>query len=480
LRTAQPARPSLRRVFGPLAFANLTYAVAQTLLIPALPSIQRHVHASPAGTTALASVFFLTGAVTASLVGRLGDLFGKQRVVVAQLTLFTTGALVCAVGNSLWVLIVGRAAMGMAAALFPLSASIVRDELSGATVSNAVAFLGGMIGFGAAIGQACGGVVTEHLSYHWVFWIPFGMGVCAVFAVVFFVPASSVKARGRVDYVGAVLLGVGLGFPLLAITRAADWGWAGSTTLVLIFVGLATLCLFVIHENRTSDPLLDIHTLADARIARVNGATFLVGFAMFGSSYIITQFLQEPTSSGYGFGASAAQASLYLIPGSILMLATAPLSGRISSRAGPKITLVVGTTLSVIALGLLAAFHSRHAELYFFLPINALGVGFSFAAIPLLILGVVAPGERGQATATNQVFRLVGSSIGTQLFATVITASAVHGGVPTEDGFVQVFVIEAVGALFAFLVALTIPTRGAARSPGAQPIEGVASAADLS
>jgi MFS family permease len=476
----RPSRSS--RIFAALAFANLTYAVAQTLLIPSIPGIERHVHASPVGATALASVFFLSGAATAGLIGRLGDVIGKQRIVSVQLALFTLGALICALGNNLQILIAGRAVMGLAAALFPLSASIVRDELPDRWVANGIAFLGATIGVGAAIGLAGGGLVADHLNYHWIFWIPLLMGAASTAGVVVFVPESSIKSPGRIDLVGGLLLGLGLAGPLVAISRTPDWGWAGSKTLFLLGLGLVFLVLFVLHERRHPSPLLDIRVLMRAEVALTNAATFLVGFGMFGASFIITQFLQEPTSTGYGFGATAVQASLFVMPGTILLLITAPVSGLISSRAGPKRTLLAGAALGTVALGLLSAFHGSRIELYLWPAISAIDVGFALAAMPMLILDAVPLTHRGQSTATNQIFRLVGSSIGIQLAATFIAGSIGRTRLPAESGFTSAFVVEAASALGAFLLAITIPARRTQRVSATDPaaVEGVAPAADLS
>jgi MFS family permease len=470
------------RIFAALALANIAYGVSQTLLIPAIPDIQRNVHATPVGATALVSVFFVSGAVTAGLFGRLGDMMGKKRIVTAQLGLFAAGALVCALATNLPLLLTGRVVMGFAAALFPLSASIVRDELSGRWVANGIAFLGGTLGVGAAIGLACGGSVVDHLGYHWIFWIPVVMGVTSALAVFVLVPRSPVKSPGQLDVVGAILLALGLAGPLVAISRTPDWGWGSSKTLVLVAAGLVMLTVFAAHERRHPEPLLDTRMLSQATVALTNATTFLVGFSMFGASAILTQFFQEPMSTGYGFGATASQAGLFLVPGTALMLVTAPASGLVTLRAGPKITLLLGIATSTVALAFLTVFHEVRFELYLWPTLVYLGVGFTYAAMPILILDAVVPSKRGQATATNQIFRLVGSSVGTQIAATFIASSVGPSGLPAESGFTRAFGLEAIGASSAFLFALTIPARGGRgeKDGRAGAIESIVPAADLS
>jgi MFS family permease len=470
------------RIFATLALANVAYAVSQTLLIPAIPEIERRVHTNPVGATALASAFFVSGAATAGLLGRLGDMFGKQRVVMLQLALFTGGALVCALANTLTFLIVGRVVMGLAATLFPLSASIIRDELRGRWMTEGISLLGAVIGIGAAVGLACGGLVVDNLGYRAIFWVPVVLGALASGGVAFFVPASSIRSPGRVDLLGAVLLAAGLAGPLVAISRTPEWGWGSTKTVLLMAAGLAVLVAFIAHERRHPAPLLDTRMLAHPQVALTNVATFFVGFGMFGTSVIMTQFFQEPVRTGYGFGASATQAGLFLVPGTALMLVTAPLSGRLSARKGPKATLLIGAAVAAVALGGFSFFHRQRAELYLWPTTMYVGIGFALAAMPLLILNAVPPTRRGQATATNQIFRLVGSSVGTQLAATIITASARHTGIPLESGFSRAFMLEALGACAAFVVALAIPGGRplGQREDASTAVEAVVSASELS
>jgi MFS family permease len=473
---------SSRRIFFALFLANITYAVSQSMLIPSIPLIEKEVHTSAVGATSLMSVFFISGAVTAGLFGRLGDMIGKQRMVMVQLALFASGALICALANSLALLLVGRATMGLAAALFPLSASIVRDELHGPRVMHAVAMLGAAIGLGSGIGFTFGGLVAGQLGYHAVFWIPLAFSSCALIGVVTVVPKSSNTSPGRLDVLGACLLTLGLGCPLVAISRTPVWGWGSGKTALLMIAGLVVLAVFVAHERRHPEPLLDIELLRERVVALTNAAKFLVGFGMFGAGIILIQFTQTPSSTGWGFGASTTQSGLYLLPGSIVMLFCAPISGRMSARSGGRATLLVGTGAGVIPLGLLIFFHQSPIELILWPTMWAVGSGFAFAAMPTLILGAVAPDKRGQATAVNQIFRLVGSALGTQLAATFIASSARGGRLPAESGYTHAFLIEMLGALSGFLVTLTIPRMG--RRPEPQPAllaaEGVASASELS
>ena len=283
------------------------------------------------------------------------------------------------------------------------------------------------------------------------------MGATSTFAVATLVPPSSMRSAGRIDFAGATLLGFGLLLPLVAISQTPVWGWGSLKTISLIAAGAIVLVRFVRHEQSHPEPLIDMKTLSRPQIALTNLSTLFVGFGMFGASFIMIQFLEQPVSTGYGSGSSATQAGLFLVPGTALMLLTAPLCGYLASRTGPKTALVLGAGLAGSALAFLAFFNQGLFYLYLWPTMLYVGIGFAFAAMPMLILNAVEPSQRGQATATNQIFRLVGSTIGTQLAATFIAASVGHSGQPTEEGFRRAFIAEALGGFAAVLAAFAIP-----------------------
>lgn len=448
-----------------LMLAVGTYGIAQTMLIPSLPEIQHRLHTTPAGATSAFSVFFVSGAVTCGALGRLGDMFGKRRLMIVQMTLFSIGALICAVGSSLVWLIVGRGVMGSAVGVFPLSYSLLKEKLPPHRVATAIVLIGGLTGLTAAVGQASGGLVTDDLGYQSIFWIGLAGGCLSIVGLMAFVPESELLSPGRIDLGGAALLAVGLGLPLFGVSRVPSWDWGSARTLGCLGGGIVALIFLWFHERRHPDPLIDIRTLMLARVSVTNAATFLIGFGIFGASVIISQFLQVPKSTGYGEGASATKAGLFLVPGLLLMLLAAPAISRISKLYGPKVTLVLGSAVSSTALGSLAAAHNRGFELVLWPTLNYLGIGFVFGAMPLLILEAVPPELSGQSTSVNMILRNAGSSIGIQVAATFVSASVVAGS-PRESGFIRAFLIEAGGAVLAMLIGVAIPA--ARRQPGTE------------
>jgi MFS family permease len=340
-------------------------------------------------------------------------------------------------------------------------------------MGRAIASMGAVLGVGTAIGLLAGGLVVDHLGLGAIFWIAAVMGVLAIVAVVVVVPESSNVWPSRQDTVGALLLGLALSLLLLGISFVATRG--ASTVLALCAAGFACLGLLYRHLRRHPAPLIDLKTLGSKRVAMINAATFMVGFGIFGPIVILSQFFQEPKSSGYGAGADATQTALFLMPGTAAMLLAAPFAGRLSARVGAKVTLLTGCALAAVSLTLTAFVHGRVIELYL-CPIGwYTAVGIALGAIPTLILETVPEHQRAQSTAMNQIFRLVGSSIGIQLAATLVVISAARGSrVPGESGYVHAFLLEAIGAAVAFAIALAIPSRrGPARAGETLPLPAV-------
>ena len=247
-------------------------------------------------------------------------------------------------------------------------------------------------------------------------------------------PESPERKPGRVDVRGAVLLGVGLVLPLIAISRANDWGWGSTRTLVLIAAGLAVLAIWVAVERRTEQPLADIPTLIKPPVLLTNIATLFVGFGMFGSFLLIPQLAELPESTGFGFGLDATGAGLLLLPGALMMLFTGPISGALGTRFGSKLPLAIGAAITSAGLLGLGLDHGSQLAVVGWSFLMSTGIGLSFAAMANLIVEAVPPAQTGEATGFNALTRSVGASIGSQVSAAILAGSAVAGSpLPTDE-----------------------------------------------
>jgi EmrB/QacA subfamily drug resistance transporter len=455
--TAQ--RPHTTRTLSILGLAALAYALAQTTVIPAIPDLMGALHTDESGVTWTLTAYLVSAAVFTPLVGRLGDIYGKRRLLVVALLAFAAGSVVAAVSASLWVVVSGRVIQGVGGGIFPLCFAIVRDEFPRDRVARGIGLMSAIAGIGGGLGLVLGGLLVDYVSYHWIFWLGAAMGLGAAIATELLVPESPIRTPARLDIRGALVLAVGLVLPLIAISQAHSVGWTSTRTLVLIGAGLAVLAFWVALQRRTEEPLADVEALARPPVLLTNVATLLVGYGMFGSFILIPTLAQTATSTGYGFGDDATRAGLLLVPGCLMMLAFGPLSGILGSRIGNKVPLALGGFLTALGLALLAAAHGTQAEVVAFSVVMSAGIGLAFAAMPNLIIEAVPPEQTGEATGFNALVRSVGSSLGSQVSATILAGSAV-AGVPTDAGFTHAFAVSAVVAACAGAVALVIPRAG--------------------
>jgi EmrB/QacA subfamily drug resistance transporter len=462
--TAHTDRQHHNLTLAILAIGALAFSLAQTTIIPALTAMQDAFHVGTSDIIWMVSAYFLAASIATPVLGRLGDMFGKERFLAVSLGAFAIGSLVCALSDGLTLMIVGRALQGIGGGVFPLSFGIVRDEFPIHKIPTGIAMLGATAGIGAAIGLPLGGLLVDQASYHWIFWISAAMGVIATITTIRFVPESPVRSPGKVDYVGAGILAVGLSAVLIAVSRANDWGWASDRTLGLIAIGLLVLAAFVAFERRHAAPLVNMRTLGRPPVLITDLATLLVGFGLFGTYVLIPQLAELPTGGDVGLGLSATQAGLLMAPGGLMMLVAAPIVGRVSERFGSKLPLAVGSVLAAAGLAGMALAHDSALLIILWGAILNTGVGCAFAALPNLVIAAVEPHETGEATGVNTIARNVGAALGGQVAASIVASHVLAGGVPANRGFELAFLMSAGIALLAGVCGLLIPT---ARTSGA-------------
>src|SRR3954467_6463997 len=327
-------RPSANRSLMILALAGLAFSLAQTTVIPALGDLKTRLGTDETGAAWTLTGYLLAAAVATPVAGRLGDMFGKRRLLVISLGVFGLGSPLAPLGPSLDVVGAGRVLQGAGGGIFPLCFGIIRDEFPREKVAGSIGLISAIFGIGGGAGLILGGVITDHASYHWIFWLGAITAVLAAVATELFVPESPVRTPGKVDFRGAFVLALGLTAPLLAIARANEWGWGGARTLGLFAIGVVILAAWVRLQRRTAEPLVDIEMLRRPPVLMTNVATLLVGFGMFGSFILIPQLAEAPTSTGYGFGLTATGAGLLMLPGALVMLVAGALSGVLGTRYG--------------------------------------------------------------------------------------------------------------------------------------------------
>jgi EmrB/QacA subfamily drug resistance transporter len=459
---AEPARQHYGITLAVLATSALAYAISQTMVAPALPEIQRAVGATQNSVTWVLTVYLLTASIATPVLGRLGDMFGKEKVLLWVLVGFGVGSVVAALSHSLPLLIAGRAIQGAGGAVFPLAFGIIRDEFPKEKVAQGIGLISATFGIGGGAGLVLAGVITDALNYEWIFWVAAIVIAGAAVMTHLFVPESPVRSEStKVDWWGAGLLAIGLASLLLGVSEGNDWGWGSAQVLGLFALAAAMLALWVRFESRHPDPLVNMRMMARRGVWTTNLVGLLVGFGMFSSFIMIPQFVQTSRVAGYGFGASVIEAGLFMLPSTTVMLFAGPVSGWMGARFGSRIPLLLGTLISAAAFGWLALEHAEEWEFIVGTAIMGLGIGFAFAAMANSVVEVVSPTETGVATGMNTIMRTIGGSIGGQLAASIVTGSLIAGTTfPKEAGYQEAFAMSAIVLLVAALVTLGIPRSG--------------------
>src|SRR5271165_5388229 len=405
-------------ILAVLSLAGIAYAMLSSSVVPALPTIQRALGVSETEITWLLTAYLLSASVGTAIIGRLGDMHGKERLLLLTLVVLAGGTLLAAVSSSLAVIVLARFIQGASGGIFPLAFGIVRDEFPREKVAGSIGLLSAILGVGAGAGIVLSGVIVEHLDYHWLFWIPLLATILAAAATWRFIPESPVRAPGRINWVAAFLMTAGISTILLAISQTATWGWGSPKTIGLTLVGLAITGMWIAVEVRSANPLIDMTMMRIRGVWTTNLAAFLLGAGMYASFIVFPQFTQLPRSTGFGFGASVVVSGLYLLPSTIGMTVLGLSAGRISARFGSRNALLAGTAFTLASFTMLTFAHSHPYDLLIAASLLGIGIGLAFAALGNLIVQAVSNHQTGVASGMNTVMRTLGGALGGQLSAT--------------------------------------------------------------
>ncbi len=470
---AVPARRGPNTTLGILAIAAISYVLQQTLVVPALPNIQRELHTTTTWTAWVFTGFLLTSAIFTPIVGKLGDMFGKKRMLVVAMGVFALGTVVAALASSIGMLIAGRAVQGVGGAIIPLAFGIIRDELPRERVGAGMGLLSATFGVGGGVGLVCSGLVLAHWSWPMLFWLGSIPLLGALVLVAMIIPESPIRTPARIDWWGALTLSIGLGALMVALSEGSRWGWASATTLGVFALAIAILVLWVVVELRVREPLIDIGLMRDRSVFWTNLVALITGAAMFGTFLLVPTLVQMPRGLPdaaaslvhYGFAATVVQAGLFLLPSSIVMLLVGPIAGTLEARVGARRLLAAG--LAVLSLGALAIalWHSSRLGVVVAMALVGGGVGSSYAMLAKLIVDSVPQAVTGVTMGMNTVMRTIGGVVGGQVGAAVLSSFTIAGtAIPAEGGFTTMFVISAAISALAAVLTLRIPRQPQHRS----------------
>ncbi|MFI6461241.1 MFS transporter [Streptomyces sp. NPDC050528] len=452
-------RKSSRLTFAVLATGAGVFSMLQSLIAPALPTVQHALHTSQSTATWVMTAYLLSASVFTPILGRVGDLVGKKRTLVAVLLAVLAGCLIAALAPNIGVLIIARVVQGVGGALFPLSFGIIRDEFDASQVPGSISNLSAVIAAGGGVGMVAAGPIVTALDYRWLFWFPVAIVAVTTLIAVRYVPESPNRAQGHVNWLGAVLLSGWLVALLLPLSQASIWGW-GSVRVVGLFAAAVVLfAAWLFSEARSRSPLIDLKVMRLPSVWTTNTAALLFGAGMYAIWSFLPGFVQTPSSAGYGFGASVTASGLLMLPMLIAMFVSGVLSGRLEPIVGAKALLTTGAALGAVACTILALWHDQQWQIALVAGIFGLGIGLAFASMANLIVGSVPPEQTGAATGMNANIRTIGGSIGAAVTSVLVTGHLQPSGLPYDSGYTHGFTLLAVLLLGAALAALLVPRR---------------------
>jgi MFS family permease len=454
---ATPARTF--EIFAVLLAAGSCFAIAQTLVVPALPEITEKFDTSATSASWLFTGFLLSAAVATPIAGKLGDVYGKGRVLAWVLVIYAAGGVICALATGIEPMIGGRVLQGVSGGVYPLAYAIVKETFPPEKVPNGLSMVSVLVGFGGAVGLLVAGPIIDNLGIPWLFWTSL-IALPTALATLILIPSTRAAPGTRVDWPGAALLSAALTCCLLAITRANEWGWGSVWTIGLILAGLVLVVLWLRFEGRVAQPIMELRLLRQPTVLAVNLAALLLGSAVYVGFLLIPQIAHAPTATGYGLGYSVTEAGLMVLPLTGLQLGAGPLASVVGKRIGFRATLILGTGLASVSLVLLAATYDQVWGLLVCGGGIGIGIAFAFAALANLVVDSVPAGDVGIATGINTVFRTVGGAFGTAIATAILTSGLqASTGLPEGSGYAWALAVAAAGGAAATLAALCVPAR---------------------
>lgn len=415
---AHPRPENVRTVFAGLMLGMFLAAVNQTIVAPAMPRIVASLggmeHYSWIAVSAL-----LASTVIVPIVGKLSDLFGRKRFYVGGILVFMASSLVAALAPTFEVFMLARVLEGFGmGTMMPLSQAIIGDLVPPRERGKYQGLMGGVFGLASVVGPFVGGWITDSLSWHWLFFLNLPLGLLALAVIIPFMKLPHVRRAPRIDYGGFVTLAVGLTAVLLAIVLGGTtFPWGSPVILGLFAGGAAVLALFLWIETRAAEPVMPLRLWKNPIFRAANVATLCVAMAMFGAIYYIPVFVQGVQ------GASVTGSGAVLTPMMLALVAMSTASGLVISRTGRyKLPILVGISLLGIGCFLLTRMDrgTTHGELVRNMILIGLGLGAGMQTFVLVVQNAVGRDDLGVATATTQLSRSIGSSLGTAVLGTIL------------------------------------------------------------
>ncbi len=449
-----------RRLGWVLGLTSLSFFMCvldSLIVITALPRMQQDLHVGLATLQWTVNAYGIAFAAAIITAAALGDRFGRRRVFVLGLALFTVASAACALAPDASLLIAARTVQGLGgAAVLPLSLTILTGAFPPERRGAIVGIYGGLAGLAVASGPLVGGALTQGIDWHWIFWANVPLGVLALLGSARLLPESRARKAG-LDLPGVVLVSAGAVALVWGLVRAPAVGWSSGEVAAAIAGGVLLVAAFLAWEARAPEPMLPLRLLRIPAFAAGNATAFLMSGSIFGGAFMVSQYFQ------LGLGYSPLQTGIRLLPFTMTPIVIAPLAGAVSDRVGRRPVIVTGLALQALGFAWVALRASTHlglAELLLALFVAGAGTSMALPTVPTAVLGAVVPQEMGTASGVNNTLQRFGAVFAVAIATSVFAAQGHLGSAAgVTDGFRPAVAVSALLALLGALAALALERR---------------------
>lgn len=447
-----------RATYVVLMASVVAFMLTQSTVNPVLPRIQAELGTTQSAVTWVMTANLLAASIATPVMGRLGDAYGKKRMLVVALAALAVGAVMAALAPNIGVMIAARVVQGIGGGTMPLAFGLARDHSEPGAVSARVGLLAALGGVGLAGGLVLAGPIVEHVGYVWLFLLPAVVAALVALAALVVVPVTPSFGEPRLPYVQAFFLSSSLVLLLVGISQGPHVGWTSPAIVSLVAGGLLVAVLWIVSEIRATVPLVDMRLMQMPAVWTTNLVALLVGAGMYSVGAFVPAFTQTPSSSGYGFSASVTGSGIILLPFAVASFTGGVVASPAARLAGARAVTVAGCATAAVGLGAVGLQHEHVWQICVATGLIGLGFGVVFAALASLVVDAVPVSQTGVAAGMNANIRTIGGSIGAATMSSIVTARLLPSGYPHEAAYTAGFLVLAAITLTAAVCGLLVPS----------------------
>ena len=426
----------------------------ETMVIPGIPTIQRDFSTTSSVVSWITSAFLIVGSAVSPLFGKLGDSYGKKKMFLIALAFYTAGVGLAGFSPSIYFLLAARAVQGIGFAIVPLALAIIAETFPKERIATAQGVVSATFAIGAALGLIIGAYIVQDLGWQWAFHSAFILSIVLFVVIARFLPRGHPGTAVKVDFETIVFLMAGITLVLLYLTEGPYEGWYSSYELLALVAGVAMSVGFFIAESRRKNPLIQLSLLRIRNVFVANGVGILSGIGMFMLFFAVVYYTELPAP--YGLGLDVLSAGLTMAPATVVMLGAGPGLGRLTARAGPKPTMILGGTVAIIGFALFLFNRGTTTDTVIDTAVSLAGaVG---VIIPIVnMISISLPGENvATGLGLNTMLRNIGGAVGPVLATTIMSTYSVTPpgspvSFPTSTAFDYIFYL-AIASMVAVVI----------------------------